>query len=48
MIRDGDTRTVLTGCGCDLDLHPQQVKHGARLIAALDAAVPAHLVHTVL
>ncbi|MFD9724821.1 hypothetical protein [Streptomyces sp. NPDC059072] len=44
---EGPGRTVLTGCGCQMHLHPDQVTHGQRLIAALDAAVPAHLVHTI-
>ncbi len=46
MLHDGPGRIVLTGCGCHTHLHPQQVARGDRLIAALDAAVPAHLVHT--
>ncbi|WP_200904324.1 hypothetical protein, partial [Streptomyces yangpuensis] len=43
---EGPGRVVLTGCGCDLHIHPDHVARGERLIAALDAAVPAHLVHT--
>ncbi|MFF9980111.1 peptidase M16 family protein [Streptomyces erythrochromogenes] len=42
---EGPGRIVLTGCGCDLHIHPDHVARGERLIAALDAAVPAHLVH---
>ncbi|MEU6400602.1 hypothetical protein ABZ867_26935 [Streptomyces cinnamoneus] len=46
MHQDGPGRVVLTGCGCHLHVHPDQVARGERLIALLDAAVPAHLVHT--
>ncbi|MFJ8014593.1 hypothetical protein [Streptomyces sp. NPDC096339] len=46
MRHEGPGRIVLTGCGCEMHLHPHQVAHGEHLIAALDAAVPAHLVHT--
>ncbi|MFD6228602.1 hypothetical protein ACFWFZ_17215 [Streptomyces sp. NPDC060232] len=44
MHRDGPGRIVLTGCGCHMHIHPHQVARGERLVAALDAAVPAHLV----
>lgn len=44
MIRDGDNRAVLTGCGCDMTIYPQYFKRGEQLIAALDAAVPTELV----
>ncbi|WP_187405643.1 hypothetical protein [Streptomyces sp. WAC05950] len=46
MQHDGPGRVVLTGCGCHLHVHPDQVARGERLIALLDAAVPAHLVRT--
>lgn len=44
VLPDGPGRIVLTGCGCDMYVHPQHIRHGERLVAALDAAVPAHLV----
>ncbi|MFE1557252.1 hypothetical protein ACFW6V_20000 [Streptomyces sp. NPDC058734] len=44
VLPDGPGRVVLTGCGCDMHVYPHQVRHGERLVAALDAAVPAHLV----
>ncbi|MFJ3635961.1 hypothetical protein [Streptomyces sp. NPDC090112] len=46
MRHDGAGRIVLAGCGCTQHVHPDQVARGERLIAALDAAVPPHLVHT--
>lgn len=46
LTHDGPGRIVLTGCGCDMHVYPHQVAHGDRLVAALDAAVPAHLART--
>ncbi|MFB6824789.1 hypothetical protein ACFCXA_24785 [Streptomyces virginiae] len=46
LIHDGPGRIVLTGCGCAMNVHPHQVARGERLVAALDAAVPAHLART--
>ncbi|WP_328740230.1 hypothetical protein OHA91_27865 [Streptomyces erythrochromogenes] len=46
MRHDGPGRIVLAGCGCTQHVYPDHVARGERLIAALDAAVPAHLVRT--
>ncbi|MEU2393522.1 hypothetical protein [Streptomyces sp. NPDC007369] len=41
MLRDGEERVVLTGCGCLMHLRPRYFRRGSRLTAAIDAAVPA-------